>query len=67
MLQAIGWAHPDGRPIDVHSATGAAWGTRAVLRRLGALTRRNRRDAEQPTPDGVTFARTALRTWPAGA
>jgi hypothetical protein len=67
-LRDIGWASSDGTPLSGSLAARAAWDTRAVLRRLGAV-----RDEpgpyrpEQPTPDGARFARAALRTWPRGS
>jgi hypothetical protein len=61
-LHAIGWRRSDGRPVG--DATGFAWDTRAVLRRLNALTDRRPPGRERPTPGGVAFARAALSTWP---
>jgi hypothetical protein len=63
-LHAIGWMRGDGSPLTGFDAGGAARGTRAVLRRLNALTGDSFRRDERPTPDGITFARAALRTWP---
>lgn len=66
LLTAIGWGFTDGRPITTSMANEAAWNTKSVLRRMGALV--NERGAyarfDVPTPQGVTFARAALRTWP---
>jgi hypothetical protein len=60
MLHAIGWRDGDGSPITGGMAGSAAWDTRTVLHRLGGLVDWPGR----PTPDGVAFARAALRTWP---
>lgn len=65
MLTAIGWASIDGTPFTPWMANDAAWDTKAVLRRLGALS--NEAGILGPsstTPQGVTFARAALRAWP---
>lgn len=59
LLGAIGWAAGDGAPVSGPMASEAAWDTTATLRRMGALDGR----PEQPTPQGVTFARAALTTW----
>jgi hypothetical protein len=65
LLGAIGWIHSDGTELTGPAAGHAAWDTRTVLRRLGALSydRRGLGPGE-PTPEGVAFARAALRTWP---
>lgn len=65
LLGAIGWLNGDGTELSDLDAGHASWDTKTVLRRLGALADdwRSRRPTE-PTPDGVTFARAALRTWP---
>jgi hypothetical protein len=63
-LHAIGWMRGDGRPLTGSDAGHAAWDTKAVLRRLGALTGGSFRRDERPTPDGIAFARAALRAWP---
>jgi hypothetical protein len=63
-LRAIGWMRGDGEPLSGFDAGGAAWDTRAMLRRLDVLTGDSFRRDERSTPDGVTFARAALRTWP---
>lgn len=68
MLAAMGWANPDGIPLTGAAAAGAAWATRTVLRRLGAFSGIPGRDhADRPAPDGVTFARAALLSWPGRA
>ncbi|MDP8969416.1 MAG: plasmid pRiA4b ORF-3 family protein, partial [Actinomycetota bacterium] len=62
-LDAIGWMTSDRTPLTDLMASRAAC-TKAVLRRLGAVTDDHgagRRD--RPTADGVAFARAALRTW----
>jgi Plasmid pRiA4b ORF-3-like protein len=65
LLGAIGWITSDGTELTGYAAAHAAWDTRAVLRRLGALSydRRGLGPGE-PTHEGVAFARAALRTWP---
>jgi hypothetical protein len=63
-LRAIGWMRGDGNPLTARDAGGAVRDTRALLRRLDALTGDTFRRDERPTPDGVTFARAALRGWP---
>jgi hypothetical protein len=65
LLDAIGWTSSDGAPLTAAMAYRAAWDTAAVLRRVGAFTaERLTRAGERPTPEGVAFARAALRTWP---
>ena len=65
MLSAIGWMNSDGSPLSGEDAARVTSCTETVLRRLGALP-----DdpcpgyAPWPTPEGVAFARAALRTWP---
>lgn len=67
LLGAIGWMSGDGTPLTGSMASHAAWNTIAVLRRVGAFTDERGLDRrEQPTPDGVAFARAALTRWPAG-
>jgi hypothetical protein len=63
-LHAIGWMRGDGNPLTGSDAGGAVQDTRALLRRLEALTGDSFGRDERPTPDGVTFARAALRVWP---
>ena len=67
MLSAIGWMNSDGSPLS--GADGQAIScTEAVLRRLGVLAENTGPGyARWPTPEGVAFARAALRTWPASA
>jgi hypothetical protein len=65
LLDAIGWTTTDGMPLTGSMAAHAAWDTKAVLRRIGAIAATpdiDRRDG--PTPDGITFVRAALTTWP---
>lgn len=65
VLDGAGWTHRDGAPVSTVDVSHATWDTRTLLRRLGAVTdgasvpRRS-----EPTRDGATFARAALRTWP---
>lgn len=63
MLTAMGWVHRDGSPLTGREAARATSGTHAVLRRLGVLPD-GRRPGPGPTPEGVAFARAALRSWP---
>jgi hypothetical protein len=64
LLSAIGWASPDGTPVTPYMAGQAAWDTKTVLRRLGALIEKPGTYQFVPTPQGVTFAQAALQTWP---
>ncbi|MFI7067872.1 plasmid pRiA4b ORF-3 family protein [Kribbella sp. NPDC050124] len=65
LLTAIGWASIDGTPMTRWLANDAAWDTKAVLRRLGALVGDpSHRWSDNATPEGVMFARAALSTWP---
>lgn len=68
LLTAIGWMFADGMPISPGAAATSAWDTKAVLRRIGAFEedRRSYEHTDEPTKDGLTFARAALRTWPSG-
>jgi hypothetical protein len=63
MLSAIGWLNTDGSPLTRAEASQATAGTYAVLRWLGALPD-DPCPVPRPTPEGVTFARAALCTWP---
>jgi hypothetical protein len=67
LLSAIGWMQRDGTELDPSSAGRASWDTWAVLRRLGGLADHEWRIGLTPTPDGITFARAALRSWRRGA
>ena len=73
MLSAIGWMNDDGGPLTGAEAARATAGTHATLRWLGALpgeTLPGETLPEEagpgpwPTPEGVAFARAALRSWP---
>jgi hypothetical protein len=67
LLGAIGWMSGDGTPLTGSMANHAGWNTTAVLRRVGAFTDERHFDRrERPTPDGASFARAALTSWPAG-
>jgi hypothetical protein len=72
MLTALGWMNTDGSPLTGGQAAQATGSTRAVLGRLGALPDGAGRGgpgpggSPWPTPEGMAFARAALRTWPAG-
>jgi len=63
MLIAIGWLNTDGSPLTRAEASQATAGTNAALRWLGALPG-DPSPVPRPTPEGVTFARAALRAWP---
>ena len=65
LLSAIGWMNSNGTPMTPSLAGQAVWDTRAVLHRLGAYVSEPgiHRWSATPTPQGVTFARAALRTW----
>jgi hypothetical protein len=68
MLNAIGWMNGDGGPLTGADAARATAFTHATLRWLGALPFETPPDetehAPWPTPEGVAFARAALRSWP---
>ena len=65
LLGAIGWISGDGTPLTGSTAATAAWDTRTVLRRLGGFSSdQHGFGPGKPTPDGIAFARAALRTWP---
>jgi hypothetical protein len=65
MLSAIGWMNSDGSPLSGEDAARVTSCTEAVLRRLGALAEDPCPGyAPWPTPEGVSFTRAALRTWP---
>jgi pRiA4b ORF-3-like protein len=65
LLGAIGWISRDGRRLTGSAAAAAAWDTRTVLRRFGSFgSDRHSFGSGKPTPDGIAFARAALRTWP---
>jgi hypothetical protein len=65
LLGAIGWISGDGTSLSGSAAASAAWDTMTVLRRLGGFSY-DRHDfgPGTPTPEGITFARASLRTWP---
>jgi hypothetical protein len=64
LLDAIGWVNQDGAELTQLAAGQAAWDTKTVLRRLGALTDVSPwHSAARPTAEGVAFARAALRSW----
>ena len=66
MMWEAGYQRSDGTPLTNWDARDAAYDTDTALIRLGALIQvRHGLDPEQPTRDGATFARAALRTWPA--
>ncbi len=65
LLGAIGWLNGDGTELTEFDAGQAAWDTKTVLWRLGALADdEGLSRAPMLTAEGVTFARAALRTWP---
>jgi hypothetical protein len=64
LLGAIGWVNGDGTELTELGANNASWDTKAVLRRLGALTDGGSwRSAVRLTAEGMAFVRAALRTW----
>ena len=64
-LDAIGWISGDGTSLTGSAAAHAAWDTRTVLLRLGGFSYdRQSFRLGKPTPEGITFARAALRSWP---
>ena len=63
MLSAIGWLNTDGSPVTRAEASQATAGTYAALRWLGALPD-DPCPVPRPAPEGVTFARAALCSWP---
>jgi hypothetical protein len=65
LLGEVGWARPDGTPVSDSMAALAVFDTKTVLRRIGCFRpERPFLARETPNPDGVTFARAALQTWP---
>jgi hypothetical protein len=65
LLGAIGWTSGDGTRLTGSAAAIAAWDTSTVLRRMrGFSSDGHQPGPETPTPDGITFARAALQTWP---
>lgn len=64
LLGALGWASSDGGRLTPGMAVDAAAYTTRLLRRLGALTYDHALLGQCPTPDGITFARAALTSWP---
>ncbi len=65
LLTAMGWMLIDGRPLTARAAARAARNTTAVLRRIGAFAGDpgGYYERDEPSKEGVTFARAALRTW----
>jgi hypothetical protein len=65
-VRALGWAYADGSPLDTWAAQSAAAGTEDTLWHLGVYERSGAgtRSRHAITPQGVMFARAALRTWP---
>ncbi len=66
VLSAIGWHTGYGEPLTSSAAFHAAWGTHAVLRRIGAFAQDAGiwGNAAKASREGVTFARAAMLTWP---
>jgi len=65
ILGSIGWMLSDGTPPSPTLAFSAARETYDVLRRVGAIAeQRGFPSLQAPTPEGVVFARAALRNWP---
>jgi hypothetical protein len=69
LLTASGWMIDDGSPLTAGAAAQSARDTETVLRRIGAFAGDSHSyyRSDEPTNDGVTFARAALRTWPGGS
>jgi hypothetical protein len=66
MLWEAGWQRSDATPLTKWDARDAAADTHVALIRLGALSQDlHSPGPDQPTPDGATFARAGLLTWPA--
>jgi hypothetical protein len=66
MLDEAGWQNRDSTPLTKWQARDTAADTHILVIRLGALVQaRQGLGPEQPTGDGIVFARAALRTWPA--
>lgn len=64
-LDAIGWMSADRTPLTDAAGSHASWRTKAVLCQLGAFgDNRTFGGDARLTPEGVDFARAALRTWP---
>lgn len=65
-LGAIGWMMENGSALTPSAANHAAFPTQMVLRRLGGFATGDEpwRRSDEPTDEGVTFARAALVTWP---
>lgn len=63
ILAAIGWGGVDGSPMTQYMASEAAWDTSFVLRRIGAYSNEpgSYMRPDKPTPQGVLFAKAALR------
>jgi hypothetical protein len=64
MLTAIGWMNHDGSPLTSTEAAASTSGTRAVLRRIGALPYHPDGGDPHPSAEGAAFARAALSRWP---
>jgi len=65
LLGAIGWVSGDGTRLSGSAAASAAWDTKTVLWRLAGFSHeRHDFGPGTPTPEGIIFARAALRTWP---
>jgi hypothetical protein len=62
ILDAIGWQESDGTRMTPSTASHVALETSSLLHRLGAFV--DERGVDVPTPQGVLFARAALRTSP---
>lgn len=62
-LAALGWSPRGGGRVEPWHVRRWSEATGEVLRRLGAYPREKHGWASVPSPEGVTFARAALRTW----
>src|SRR5262249_27661249 len=66
LLRTIGWRTGYGEPLTSSGAFHAAWSTHSVLRRIGAFeSETGSYRADEPSREGVVFARAALLTWSA--
>ena len=64
LLTTIGWRTGYGESTTSSCAFHAAWSTHSVLRRVGALDSETLSyQADEPSREGIVFARAALLTW----
>lgn len=66
LLGAIGWVCADDTRLTSTEAGIAVYNTATVLRQMGAFSSSGHGfERGRPTPDGITFTRATLQTWPA--